>query len=76
MFTDFDGLCRVDITVAGPCIKGVVAASDESDALGAPRSLDMRGAMLLPCFVDMHTHIGACATGRRRLRGASPSGRI
>ena len=53
---DADGLCLVDIAVAGGRIHAVNIA-------GGPQPVgvcaDLRRAMVFPCFVDVHTHIGA-----------------
>lgn len=68
-----DGLALVDITVNGSKILSITpagaAARDElpnghaaaHQALPVPH-VDLRGKMVLPTFVDLHTHIGATST--------------
>lgn len=53
---DTDGLCVVDIAVAKGRLCAVRAAGGPPP-VGA--CVDLRRAMVFPCFVDVHTHIGA-----------------
>jgi cytosine deaminase len=50
---DAEGLIAADIIVADGRIQRLAKAGSESDA---PR-IDLRGGMVWPAFVDMHTHI-------------------
>ena len=50
-----DGLVAVDVVVSGDRIAAIQPA--HGAAVGEA-SLDLRESMLLPAFVDMHTHIG------------------
>ena len=54
--------CVQDIEVEGGCIKAIRPTSTASKAAvpsGGP-TCNLRGSMVLPTFVDLHTHIGAC----------------
>ncbi len=51
---DADGLARVDIDVADGRIAAIGTAG--SDASSAP-TVDLKGGMAWPCFVDCHTHL-------------------
>ncbi|ODT07858.1 MAG: cytosine deaminase [Mesorhizobium sp. SCN 65-20] len=48
---DADGFSLVDIEVAGDSIARIGAAAK------APDGFDLKGRIVLPCFVDCHTHI-------------------
>ena len=55
-----DGLALVDIEV----LDGTVAAINAASSASGPRAgdtteVDAQQGMALPCFADMHTHIGA-----------------
>ena len=55
---DVDGLVVADVSVeAGSFAR--IRPAQQSAALDLEDSLDMGHSMLLPTFVDMHTHIGA-----------------
>ena len=62
---DSDGLCLVDIAVAGGRIQAVNTA-------GGPQPVgvcsNLRRTMVFPCFVDLHTHIGASPANINALR--------
>lgn len=49
-----------DIEVEGGCIKAVRPTSTASKAAvaGGGTTCNLRGSMVLPTFVDLHTHIG------------------
>ena len=54
-----DGLVLVDIEI----LDGTVAAIDASSSTSSPTTgdateVDAQQGMALPCFTDMHTHIG------------------
>lgn len=46
-------LAKVDITIAD----GKIAAIGASGSATAPQQIDMRGDIVLPAFVDLHTHL-------------------
>ena len=46
-------LAKVDITIAD----GVIAAIGASGSATLPQQIDMRGDIVLPAFVDLHTHL-------------------
>lgn len=48
---DRDGLARVDIAVEAGRIASIASATRDAGAV------DLDGAMVWPCFVDMHTHL-------------------
>jgi cytosine deaminase len=50
---DRDGLASVDIAIDGGKIGAITGATDTA----APDTIDLSGRMILPCFVDCHTHI-------------------
>ncbi|MGP1395924.1 MAG: cytosine deaminase [Inquilinaceae bacterium] len=50
---DGDGLFALDLRIEG----GRVAAVEAPAARPSTAVIDQRGGMVLPCFVDMHTHI-------------------
>lgn len=54
--TCVDGLTAVDIQVSGGSIVDIRPAS--TSATDDAACLDVRESMLLPAFVDLHTHIG------------------
>lgn len=61
-----DGLCRVDVSVDGALVVAVERAGALPPQPGGPKcEADARGSMLLPCFVDMHTHIDKAHTCER-----------
>ncbi len=49
---DRDGLALVDIEISGGRIGSIAAAAD-----AMPGAIDLAGRMVLPAFVDCHTHI-------------------
>ncbi|MGK7873216.1 MAG: cytosine deaminase [Xenococcaceae cyanobacterium] len=49
-----EGLCLVDIEIAGGAIAQIIPASQ--DNLNSP-TIDLRRGIVFPCFVDMHTHL-------------------
>lgn len=51
---DGDGFALVDITIAEGKIVGI-AAHDRATA--QPDAIDLAGRIMLPCFIDCHTHI-------------------
>ena len=51
---DADGLALADIAIANGRITGIAARADRPEP---PRTLDLAGRMVLPAFVDCHTHI-------------------
>ncbi len=51
---DTDGFVLADIAVADGRITGVAARNGKPVP---PRSIDLKGRIVLPCFVDCHTHI-------------------
>ena len=51
---DADGLALADIAIANGKITGIAARADRPEP---PRTLDLAGRMVLPAFVDCHTHI-------------------
>lgn len=65
-----DGLALVDLTVRDGRIQGIAASGNagmnghaqENDRALLPE-LDLAGKMVLPTFVDLHTHIGAPCMG-------------
>lgn len=48
-----DGLVRVDIDIAD----GRIAAVTPAGTAAGPQAVDMGGAMVLPAFLDAHTHL-------------------
>lgn len=46
-------LAKVDITIAD----GMIAAIGASGSATLPQQIDMRGDIVLPAFVDLHTHL-------------------
>ena len=54
-----DGLVLVDIEVLNGTVAAISAASSAScPTTGDPMEVDAQQGMALPCFTDMHTHIG------------------
>lgn len=51
---DLDGFARGDIAVADGRITGIAARADRP---APPRAIDLKGRIVLPTFVDCHTHI-------------------
>ena len=51
---DRDGFALVDIAVAGGAITGIAPRGEKP---APPRAVDLAGRIVLPCFVDCHTHI-------------------
>ena len=51
---DRDGFALADIAVADGKITGIAARGDRPMP---PRGVDLKGGIVLPCFVDCHTHI-------------------
>lgn len=65
---DNDGFALADISVA----EGKVAAIAPHQAAGAPAgAVDLAGRIVLPCFVDCHTHLDK---GHTWPRAANPDG--
>ena len=54
--TTREGLCLVDIKIAGGEIERVVAADIVSDSSDIA-SFDLQKKIVLPCLVDVHTHL-------------------
>ena len=54
--TTREGLCLVDIKIAGGEIERVVAANIVSDSSDIA-SFDLQKKIVLPCLVDVHTHL-------------------
>lgn len=54
--TCIDGVVSVDIEVSSAHIAAIRPA--RAAAKGDPAYLDVRESMVLPAFVDLHTHIG------------------
>lgn len=54
--TCIDGVVTVDIEVSGAHIAAIRPA--RAAVKGDPAYLDVRESMVLPAFVDLHTHIG------------------
>jgi len=59
-----DGPVRLDNVTVPACLLGLPGdlvrtslAFGETIVADAPQAVDMGGAMVLPCFVDMHTHL-------------------
>ena len=70
-------MLRCDVWVRDGLITGVTAAG--SGTSEAPR-IELQGAMLWPCFADLHTHIDKGHIWRRAPGGdgsplSAPSGR-
>lgn len=53
--TTRDDFCLVDLEIAQGFIKQVIPAGDESFA--GSNYLDLQQKIVLPCFVDLHTHL-------------------
>lgn len=56
---DSEGLLRADIAIAGGRIASIApaAAGNTPNASGQSVRVELDGGMVLPCFVDMHTHL-------------------
>ena len=54
--SDADGLAKVDLLVSGNKIASLQAFGAPSRAADAP-FLDLGGAIILPCFADVHVHL-------------------
>ncbi|MFN3547760.1 MAG: cytosine deaminase [Mesorhizobium sp.] len=52
---DADGFVLADIAVADGAITGVAARTDGRPI--PPRAIDLAGRIVMPCFVDCHTHL-------------------
>ena len=52
---DADGFVRADITVDGDHI--VTIAPHHHQRASTPQAIDLKGRIVLPCFVDCHTHL-------------------
>jgi len=50
-----EGLCAVDLKIVSGKIAAIVASSPVSDPELA--NVDLRGGMVWPCLIDMHTHL-------------------
>ena len=61
---------RIDISIANGCIAGISASGDAAANTGHTVT-DMAGAIAMPCFVDMHTHLDK---GHILPRTANPDG--
>ncbi len=51
---DRDGFAVVDIAIADGRITGIASRAEKPEP---PRAIDLAGRIVLPCFVDCHTHI-------------------
>jgi cytosine deaminase len=51
---DGEGFALADIAVADGKITGIAQRADKP---APPRAIDLKGRIVLPCFVDCHTHI-------------------
>jgi cytosine deaminase len=51
---DRDGFALVDVAVADGRIKGIAPRGERPKP---PRAIDLAGRIVLPCFVDCHTHL-------------------
>jgi cytosine deaminase len=51
---DRDGFVLVDVAVAEGRIKGIAPRGDRPKP---PRTIELAGRIVLPCFVDCHTHL-------------------
>jgi cytosine deaminase len=51
---DRDGFALVDITIADGKVGAIALRGDRPPP---PRAVDVKGGIVLPCFVDCHTHI-------------------
>ncbi|PSJ59990.1 cytosine deaminase [Kumtagia ephedrae] len=51
---DRDGFALVDIAIADGKVTGIAARGERP---APPRSIDLAGRIVLPCFVDCHTHV-------------------
>jgi cytosine deaminase len=51
---DQDGFALADLSVADGKVKAIAVRGDRP---APPRSIDLKGRIVLPCFVDCHTHI-------------------
>jgi len=51
---DGEGFALVDIAVSEGKITGIAARQDRPPP---PRAVDLKGRIVMPCFVDCHTHI-------------------
>ena len=57
--SSIDSLVLVDIEVQDGCVTSVQAARGSTDELCIDAGIvDLRNGMVLPTFVDLHTHIG------------------
>ena len=54
--SDADGLARVDLLIDGDSIASLLPAGTPHFEADAPY-LDLGGAIVLPCLVDIHTHL-------------------
>lgn len=52
---DADGFASADIAIAGGRIVSI--APHRLGASPAPEAIDLKGRIILPCFVDCHTHL-------------------
>ncbi|MGL4439769.1 MAG: cytosine deaminase [Bosea sp. (in: a-proteobacteria)] len=53
---DRDGLTQIDLTISGGKITSVLAAGTGDPSNGLP-TLDLKGGMVFPRFVEAHTHL-------------------
>ncbi|MDQ6437894.1 cytosine deaminase [Mesorhizobium sp. LHD-90] len=51
---DRDGFALVDVAIADGRIKGIAPRGERP---APPRTVDLAGRIVLPCFVDCHTHL-------------------
>ena len=60
---DVDALVHVDIEVKDGLIARVARATARPPDAPGPPCIDLRGGVVLPCFADVHTHIGQTGIG-------------
>lgn len=61
LLSDADNLAIVDIEVKDGKVMEVVQSTGHPGSkgfLGGPQIIDLQGKMVLPTFIDLHTHIG------------------
>ena len=55
--TDAEGFALTDITIADGRVTSI---APRGDAPPPPDAIEMKGRIVLPCFVDCHTHLDKC----------------
>lgn len=61
---DADGFVRGDIAIADGSVTGIAPRTDGRPM--PPRSVDLAGRIVMPCFVDCHTHLDKGHIWQRR----------